>query len=133
VMIILIIVCTFIFILLKLDFAIFFAIIIAVTNVIPYLGPYLGAVFPVLYALLTSPSKALVVALAIFLVQQVESNFLTPYINSKKIKVHPLIGIFFLLFFGSIFGLIGMIFATPVLAIIRITLKYYNPFQKKTV
>ncbi len=133
VMIILIVVCTFIFMLLKLDFAIFFAIIIAVTNVIPYLGPYLGAVFPVLYALLTSPSKALVVALAIFLVQQVESNFLTPYINSKKIKVHPLIGIFFLLFFGSLFGLIGMIFATPVLAIIRITLKYYNPFQKKTV
>lgn len=133
VMVILIFVCTIIFIFLDLDFALFFAIIIAVTNIIPYLGPYLGAVFPVLYALIISPSKALVVALAIFLVQQVESNILSPYINSKRIKVHPLIGIFFLLFFGSIFGLLGMIFATPVLAIIRITLKYYNPFRKKTV
>ncbi|MDD4000432.1 MAG: AI-2E family transporter, partial [Bacilli bacterium] len=115
------------------DFAIFFAIIIAITNVIPYLGPYIGAVFPVLYALLTSPSKALVVALAIFLVQQIESNFLTPYINSKRIKTHPLIGILFLLFYGNLFGIIGMIFATPVLAIIRITLKYYNPFKKNAV
>jgi predicted PurR-regulated permease PerM len=133
VMVILVFVCTALFLFLDLDFAIFFAIIIAITNIIPYLGPYLGAIFPVLYALIISPAKALMVALAIFLVQQVESNFLTPYINSKRIKTHPLIGILFLLFFGNLFGIIGMIFATPVLAVIRITLKYYNPFTKKTV
>lgn len=133
VMVILIIVCTLIFMFLNLDFALFFAIIIAVTNVIPYLGPYLGAVFPVLYALIISPSKALAVGLAIFLIQQVESNFLSPYISSKRIKVHPLIGIFFLLLFGNLFGLLGLLFATPTLAILRITLKYYNPFRKKTV
>lgn len=125
--------CTAIFMLMELDFALFFAIIIAVTNVIPYLGPYLGAVFPVLYALLISPGKALAVALAINLVQQVENNIISPCINSKRIKVHPLIGIFFLLLFGNLFGLLGLLFATPILAILRITLKYYNPFRKKTV
>ncbi len=133
VMLILVVVCSIVFFFLNLDFAIFFAIIIAVTNVIPYLGPYLGAAFPVLYALITSPTKAFIVAVCVFLIQNIESNILTPYINSKRIKTHPLIGILFLLAFGRLFGLLGMIFATPVLAIIRITLKYYNPLKKKTV
>lgn len=131
VMIILIVTCTSIFIFMDLDFALFFAIIIAITNIIPYLGPYIGAVFPVMYALIESPSKALMVALAVFLVQTVESNFLTPYINSKKIKMHPIIVIFALLVFGSLFGILGMILAVPLLAIIKISFKYYNPFAKK--
>lgn len=133
VMVILFVVSAIVFMILDLDFAIFFAIICAITNVIPYLGPYLGAAFPVLYALISSPTKALIVALCVFIIQNIESNILTPYINSKRIKTHPLIGIMFLLAFGYIFGFVGMIFATPVLAIIRITLKYYNPFKKKTV
>ena len=111
----------------------FIAIIIAFTNVIPYLGPYIGAVFPVLYALIESPTKALFVIIAIFIVQNIESNFLTPYINSKMIKTHPLIVILTLIVFGYLFGILGMIFAVPILAIIRITLKYYNPFFKKAV
>jgi predicted PurR-regulated permease PerM len=133
VMVILFVVCSIVFMILDLDFALFFAIVCAITNVIPYLGPYLGAVFPVLYALITSPTKALIVAGCIFIIQNIESNILTPYINSKRIKTHPLIGIMFLLAFERIFGFLGMIFATPVLAIIRITLKYYNPFKKKAV
>lgn len=131
VMIILIVTCTSIFIFMDLDFALFFAIIISITNIIPYLGPYIGAVFPVLYALIDSPSKAFFVALAMFIVQTIESNFLTPYINGKRIKMHPLIVIFALIIFGALFGIIGMILAVPVLAIIRITFKYYNPFKKK--
>lgn len=131
VMIILVVVCTSIFIFMDLDFALFFAIIIAITNIIPYLGPYIGAVFPVLYALIDSPSKAFFIALAVFIVQTIESNFLTPYINGKRIKMHPLIVILALLIFGSLLGIFGMILAVPVLAIIRITFKYYNPFKKK--
>lgn len=132
VMIIMIVTCTSVFAFLKLDFALFFAIIIAITNVIPYLGPYIGAVFPVLYALIDSPSKALVIILSIFIIQNIESNFLTPYISSKSIDTHPLIVIFGLLFFGALFGIIGMLLAVPIIAIIKITIKYYNPFSKKS-
>ena len=132
VMIILIVTCTSVFIFMDLDFALFFAIIIAITNIIPYLGPYIGAIFPVLYALIDSPSKAFFVALAMFIIQTIESNFLTPYINGKRIKTHPLIVILALLIFGGLFGILGMILAVPILAILRITIKYYPLFQKKS-
>ena len=133
VMIILTAVSTIIFLIIGLDFAIFFGIIIAVTNIIPYLGPYIGAAFPVSYALLTSPTKALTVAIIIYFIQLMENNFLSPYIHSRRIKTHPLIVILFLLLFGYLFGILGMVFAVPVLAIIRITIKYYYPHQKRTV
>jgi len=131
VMVILTLVCTIVFLVIGLDFAVFFAIVIAVTNVIPYLGPYIGAAFPVLYALITSPKRALTVAVIIYAIQQLENHFLSPYIHSRRIKTHPLVVIMFLLLFGRVFGILGMIFAVPVLAIVRITLKYYSPFKKR--
>jgi predicted PurR-regulated permease PerM len=134
VMTIMVVSSTIIFLILDVDFAIFFAIIIAVTNIIPYLGPYIGAAFPIIYSLITvSPGKALIVGICVSIIQTIESNFLTPYINSKKINTHPILVIFFLILFGKIFGIIGMIISTPVLAILIITYKYYMPFKKKTV
>ena len=128
VMIILILVCTIAFLITKLSYPLFFACIIAVTNVIPYIGPYLGGAFPVIFAFLESPKKALVILIIVVVVQMIESNFLTPYIQSKQTENHPLLVILFLLLFGKLFGIIGMLVAVPILTILKTTLKYY-PFK----
>lgn len=113
----------------KLDFALFFGILIGITNIIPYLGPYIGAIFPVLYALLESPKKAIAIIVIIFVLQTIESNFVTPYIQSRQTKTHPLLVLLALSLFGALFGILGMMIAVPLLSIIRITLKYY-PLKK---
>lgn len=115
-----------------LEFALFFGIIIGITNVIPYVGSYIGGSFPVLFALLDSPKKALVVILISIVLQTLESDVLTPYVQSKRIKIHPLIVILSLLVFGRLMGIIGMMISLPVLSIIKITLKHYpiNIFKK---
>lgn len=133
VMAILTAVCTIIFMIMNMEYALFFGLIIAITNVIPYLGPYIGGAFPVIYALLESPTKAIIVVIIISLIQQLESDYLTPYINGKKINVHPLIVILAVIIVGEMFGLVGMIFAIPILVILKITFKYYNPFKKKAL
>ena len=125
VMLILIIVCSSSFLIIDLSYPLFFACIIAITNIIPYVGPYIGGAFPVVFALLSSPKKALIVLLIVFIVQLIESNFLTPYIQSKKTDNHPLLVILFLLIFEKLFGIIGMLIAIPALTIIKTTLKYY--------
>jgi len=125
VMIILTIVCTISFMFIKLSYPLFFASIIAVTNVIPYIGPYIGGIFPVTFALLSSPQKALLALLIVVIVQLIESNFLTPYIQSKNTENHPLLVILFLLIFEKLFGIIGMLIAVPILTILTTTLKYY--------
>lgn len=125
VMIILIIVCTIAFMFAKLSYPLFFACIIAITNVIPYVGPYIGGAFPVVFALLDDPKKALIILIIVVAVQLIESNFLTPFIQSKQTENHPLLVILFLLLFGKLFGIIGMLIAVPVLTIIKTTYKYY--------
>ena len=54
----------------------------------------------------------------------VESNFITPLVEKKTVKTHPILGIFFLSLFSEILGIFGMIIAIPVLSLIQITLKF---------
>lgn len=126
VMVILFVVFSIIFIIIGLDNALIFAFFIAITNVIPYLGSYMGTALPVLYALLTSRTQAIIVLVVCVIIQSLEADFLTPYIQGKQMKLHPLIVIFSLLIFGKLFGFLGMIVAVPLCSIIKITLKYYG-------
>ena len=50
---------------------------------------------------------------------------LSPYIQGKKVKLHPLLLMLSLLFFGSLFGFIGMLIAVPMAAFINVTIKHY--------
>ena len=116
---------TIIFLILNVENGMVFALIISITNVIPYLGSWIGTSLPVLYVLLSSYNKAIVVLIICVIIQTIEADVLTPLIQGKKTKLHPLIIMLSLLFFGSIFGFIGMMIAVPMAAIINITLKYY--------
>ena len=114
------------------DYPLFFGMIIAITNVIPYLGPYIGGAFPVLYALSESPSRALIMVVIVIVVQLIESNIITPYLQGKKNDLHPILVILGLLIFGKLFGILGMIIAVPLLMIVKITYKYY-PIRFKRI
>lgn len=124
VMIILSIVSALCFKLIGLELALLWGIIIGITNIIPYVGPYIGGVVVALFTLTTLPSKLLMVIIIVVILQIIESNFITPNIESKTVKTHPLLVIFFLTFFGQIFGIFGMIIAVPVLSLLQIVLKY---------
>lgn len=108
-----------------LDNSIIFALIISFTNIIPYLGSWIGTSLPVLYALLSSTKLAIIVLVCCIVIQILEADFLTPFIQGKKIKIHPLLIVFSLLIFGTLFGFFGMLIAVPATAFISITLKYY--------
>ena len=57
--------------------------------------------------------------LLIFLAAQLlESNYLTPKLVGKKLGLHPLAVLFSIFVFGALFGIIGIIFATPLMATI---------------
>ena len=50
--------------------------------------------------------------------QLLESNFLTPKLVGKKLGLHPLAVLFAIFVFGGLFGVVGVIFATPLMAAI---------------
>lgn len=113
-----------IFKLLNVPYALLLSIIIGLTNIIPYFGPIIGAIPAVMIAYTGSPSLVIYVILTILAVQILEGNLLSPYIMGKNIKIHPIAIIFALLLGGELFGIIGMILAVPVLAILKVVVTY---------
>ena len=125
----LVFIATITFTVIGLDYPLFFGSIIGITNIIPYFGPYIGGAFPVLYALTNSVSKMIAVLVSIVIIQLLESCLLTPYLHSKNSKTHPLLVILSLSVCGALFGVLGMIFAVPILKFVEITIKYYPLYK----
>jgi len=119
------ILCTIVLLLLKVDFAILLGFTAGALNLIPFLGPVFGAIPAALTALFISPLKALLVILLFIAVQQIDNYFISPNVMKFQVGVHPAMVIFVLIAAGSLFGLLGLLIAVPVTAVIQSILKYY--------
>lgn len=122
---ILVILAFILFSIFKIDYSLMLAIIIGITDIIPYIGPYIGGGIAVIIALTTSLKKAIIALIIVILLQMLESWLITPKVQSKSISVHPVLVLLSLIFFGSIWGIIGMLVAVPILAILQTTIKKY--------
>jgi predicted PurR-regulated permease PerM len=100
---------------------------VAATEIIPVIGAFLGAVPAVAIALFVPQGgfvQALIVAGLFLVAQQLEGNILVPRIQGGSVGVHPLWVLFATLAGTALYGLIGAVFAVPVVAIIAATLRY---------
>ena len=93
---------------------------VSITSSTPYLGAFLGATPAVVLALFQSPPTALLTALLVLLIQQLEGNILTPNIQEQTLR-----GPVFLIFLaviagGEITGLIGVILAVQTVVVLRV-------------
>ena len=107
-----------------LRFAIIIGIIAAITNLIPFIGPFIGAIPAIILALLQSKILALYAIIIIFIIQQIEGNVLSPKILGNSVGLHPLWVIFSLLAGGQMMGIMGMIIAVPIAAVIKVMARF---------
>jgi len=94
-----------------------------VANIIPYFGPVIGAIPAVAIALLESPVKALLTAIIFILVQQIDNAFISPKIIEGKLGLHPITTVIAVLIGGEFFGIVGMLVAVPITAMIKVIFK----------
>jgi predicted PurR-regulated permease PerM len=100
---------------------------VAATEIIPVIGAFLGAVPAVGIALFVPDggfTSALIVAGLFLVAQQLEGNVLVPRIQGGSTGVHPLWVLFATLAGTALYGIIGAIFAVPIVAIVAETLRY---------
>ncbi len=103
-----------------------FGFFCGLTNIIPYAGPYIGGAPAVIVGFTQSPTIGFLTLLVIALIQLLEGNFLQPVIMSKTTKLHPVTIMLGLLVFGYFFGIIGMLISTPVLAVGKTIIQFYD-------
>jgi predicted PurR-regulated permease PerM len=92
---------------------------------LPNIGPVLVA-FPILFvALSISLAKFWLALAAILFVQQIEVNFLVPYILGREMRLNPVMILFFTVSMGWLFGLAGAILALPAAALTKIAIEEF--------
>jgi len=108
-----------------LQYAIVFAVLTALLVVIPYLGVTIGAIPPVLFALTSSPGKALLVLAVYVGVHEVEANVIIPLVMARTVKLHPALIAIGVVVVGQLFGIIGLFVAVPIISAIAILTEEY--------
>lgn len=107
-----------------LDAPLLFALFCAITNVIPYLGPYIGGIPAVVVGFAMNPMTGIFTLISIVVIQMVEGNILQPVVMGKTMKLHPVLIMVGLLIFQHLFGMLGMILATPIIATLKILVEF---------
>lgn len=103
-----------------------FALICGITNIIPYIGPWIGGAICAIVGFTISPVVGILSAVIAFVIQQIDSIVLQPLIMGKTMKLHPVLIMVGLLIFGHFFGILGMILATPIIAVFKILLEFFD-------
>ena len=118
------------FLIIGLEYSLVLALIAMFTNVIPFIGPFIGTIPSVIVGFLHSPLMALWVLLVVVIVQQVESNLISPQVMGKKLDVHPLTIILLLLVASRFAGLLGLLLAVPTYAVSKVIVLHTIRFIK---
>ena len=96
------------------------ALIAALSEFIPVIGSVIATVPSLLISLTLSWGVALKVLIFYLLLLKVNHNIIYPKVVGQAIKVHPIFIIVTVILFGHLFGVIGMLFAVPSVAIFRV-------------
>ncbi len=114
---------------LKVEGAISIGFMIGILSFIPYLGTIIGFSITLLFSLLQFSDLSIIFyIIGIFIIGQfLESYILVPKYISKNVGLHPLIGMFVLLGGGAAFGILGVLIAIPLTAVLFAVL-----IEKKT-
>ena len=100
--------------------ALVLGLIAGVLEAVPFLGPLLAAVPALLLAMGEGGMTPLWVVLAYLAVQALENNVILPLIMARSMKLHPLAVIFSMLLCVAAFGVLGVLVAAPMVAIVNI-------------
>ena len=113
--------------LLGIPMAITLGFLTALLVFIPNIGAFLAVIPPVLLAFNVEgqPLLPLWVLLAYIVVQMLESYLITPYVIKEGTGVPPAMVISAQLVFGILFGALGVLFATPLVLIVKMFVREY--------
>lgn len=90
-----------------------------ISQFLPVVGTYLAGLLPFVLTLIDSPVKALVVAIAILVYQQIENYLLAPRITGRTMELHPAVAFGAALAGGAALGIVGALLALPAAAMVQ--------------
>ncbi len=105
--------------------------LVAVLNFVPYLGALTGIICMTLGAVLSfnNFSYALIFPASYLVLAILEGNFITPMVMGRSLTLNPVIVLLSLVFWGWMWGIVGVILAVPILAAFKIFCAHIEPME----
>ncbi len=113
-------------------FALVVAVFSGIAEIVPLIGPIIATSIAGFTAFTTQSvafelnplQTSLGVVISYIVVRQIQDYFVVPYVMGRITKLHPLLILFAVLAGGHIMGLLGLILAVPIAAVIKIFLEF---------
>lgn len=116
------------------DFPVLWGLLAFLFNFVPNIGSILAAIPPVLLALvLKGGFDALLVGAGYVLINMAVGNVLEPRIMGRRLGLSPLVVLLSLIFWGWIFGPVGMILSLPMTMVVKILLEASGDYRPAAV
>jgi len=115
-----------------------FGFMLGFFDIVPYVGPFIAMILPVLYSLTDDTLRfgefaPVVITLSVIVGQIIQNNVAQPLIMGKETKIHPLLVLSAFVFFGYLFGVVGIILAIPITGMIRTTYHYFLELHEEKI
>jgi predicted PurR-regulated permease PerM len=102
-----------------------FGVLAGVAAVVPFFGTMVSTVLPALFVVGTGDwVKVVAVLLLGVVVHVIEANLVGPLIMEKKVSIPPVLTIASVLVMGTLFGVIGLVVALPILALTLVVIRH---------
>lgn len=114
------------------SYSVVFSIIMGFTNLIPFFGPLVGAIIiGILVLIADDMPTSLAVVLFLFVLQQIDGNIIRVKLFGDAFKISPFLVIFSITIGGAYYGILGMVFAIPLVAVLKVILDDILDYRKK--
>ena len=113
-------------------YSVLLGFMIGLFNLIPYFGAIIAVLIAVLITILTGGlGKALLMALVVIIIQQIDANIINPKIVGDSLEISQLLVIFAVTIGGAYFGVIGMFLAVPIATVIKLIIEDFIDEKNK--
>ena len=113
-------------------YSILLGFFIGLFNIIPYFGAIIAIAVAVLITVFTGGvQQALIMAVTVIILQQIDANIINPKILGDGLKISPILVIFAVTVGGEFFGVIGMFLSVPVIAILKLLIVDFIEIREK--
>ena len=100
----------------RFDYAMLVGVLIGTTALVPILGSFIGGAVSFFILLMISPIQAILFLIFLLILQQIDNNFIYPYVVGGSIGLPPLLVLLSIMVGGATIGVFGMILAVPTCA-----------------
>jgi len=112
------------------------ALMFGLFNMVPMIGSIVATIIAVLITIFTGGvTQALWLLVIIIIYQQIDANIINPRLIGTVLKISPILILMAVTIGGAFFGILGMLLAVPVVAVIKMMIEDYVEYRlegKKT-